>query len=205
MRAHYHNGYAMQYRFDHFTGTVTRGSIRTMEVSSIRARNITMLVERGGGPTAFGQMIDRDQAQVSQWTSETKPKPIGGRLARYIEEKLGHERGWLDHPQWDGDEVAPHSRSHALRLDPEIVSSAHKALRDMYALKKRVYHEDDVARFLLLYEKYAMRKAGVSEAELLGAGLDDTEMPQGAASGRRDDGVPDAGADKRVVARRVRR
>jgi hypothetical protein len=99
----------------------------------------------------------------------------------------------------------PLPHSHGLRLDPEIVASAHKALHDMYALKERVYHEDDVARFLLLYEKYAMRKAGVSEAELLGAGLDDTEMPQGAASGRRDDGVPDAGTDKRAMAGRVRR
>lgn len=103
-----------------------------------------------------------------------------------------------------GVKSAAPSHSHPVRLDPEIVAAAHKALRDMYALKERIYHEDDVARFLLLYDKYAMRKAGVSEAELLGAGLDDTEMPQGAPSGR-DDGVPDAGTDKRVVARRVRR
>lgn len=96
------------------------------------------------------------------------------------------------------------SHSHPMRLDPEIVSSAHESLRDMYALKERIYHEDDVARFLLIYEKFAMRKAGVSEAELLGAGLDDTEMPQGAPSGR-NDGVPDAGTDTRTVARRVRR
>lgn len=99
---------------------------------------------------------------------------------------------------------APESRSHAVRLDPEIVASAHESLRQMYALKKRMYHEDDVARFLLLYDKYAMRKAGVSEAELLGAGLDDIGMPQGAPSERRD-GVPDAGTNKRALAGRVRR
>jgi transcriptional regulator with XRE-family HTH domain len=96
------------------------------------------------------------------------------------------------------------SHSHPVRLDPEIVTSAHEALSGMYAGKGRVYPQDDVARFLLIYEKFALRKAGVSEAELLGAGLDDTEMPQG-APGERNDGVPDAGAHKRAVARRVRK
>jgi hypothetical protein len=105
---------------------------------------------------------------------------------------------------WSSMEIAPGSHSHVMRLDPEIVEAAHKALGDLYALKKRTYHRDDVARFLLLYEKFAMRKAGVSEAELLGAGLDDNEMPQGAPS-ERNDGVPDAGAGKRAMARRVRR
>lgn len=71
-----------------------------MDVTEIRAKNVTMLVEKHGGPTAFGQRIARDQVQVSQWTSPSNPKPIGGRLARYIEETLGHGKGWLDHPQW---------------------------------------------------------------------------------------------------------
>lgn len=174
-----------------------------MDASRTRTLNIAMLVEQAGGPTMFGKLIDRDQVQVSQWMSAKKPKPIGGRLARYIEGKIGREAGWLDQPHWGGETIAL-SASQSMRLDPEIVSSAHNALSGMYATKGRIYPKEDVARFLLIYEKFAMRKAGVSEAELLGAGLDDTEMPQGATGGR-NDGVPDAGAGKRAMARRVRR
>lgn len=175
-----------------------------MDATSTRARNVAMLVEQAGGPTAFGKLIDRDQVQVSQWTSETKPKAIGGRLARYIEGKLGREKGWLDHPQWNAHEPAPPSQSQAVRLDPEIVIATHQALADMYAAKKRTYHKEDVARFVLVYEKLAARKAGVTDAELFGAGLaEDTGISGGA--GGRDAGVPGKGADKGVVARRVRR
>jgi hypothetical protein len=71
-----------------------------MDASEIRRRNIEQLVRQAGGPTEFARLVGRDQAQVSQWISVTKPKPIGGRLARDIEERLGHERGWLDRPQW---------------------------------------------------------------------------------------------------------
>lgn len=95
------------------------------------------------------------------------------------------------------------SHSQSLRLDPEIVSSAHAALSGMYKSHGLTYPQGDVARFVHIYEKYAMRKAGVSEAELLGAGLGDTDKPQGAESERKD-GVRDAGDDKRTVARRVR-
>jgi len=175
-----------------------------MDVSSIRAQNIAMLVEQWGGPTAFGREIERDQVQVSQWTSSSKPKPIGGRLARYIEGKLGYEHGWLDRPQWKAGETASESRSQPLRLDPEIVEATHKALTDMYSLKGRTYHQEDVARFVLVYGKLALRKAGVSEAELFGAGLSDTLTPQGATS-ERAIGVPGKGADKGALARRIRR
>lgn len=101
-------------------------------------------------------------------------------------------------------EAASESRSQPMRLDPEIVEATHKALTDMYSLKGRTYHEEDVARFVLVYEKLALRKAGVSEAELFGAGLSDTLTPQGATS-ERTAGVPSKGTDKGVVARRVRR
>ncbi|NID14995.1 hypothetical protein [Luteibacter yeojuensis] len=71
-----------------------------MEASEIRRRNIEMLVRAAGGPGVFARRVGREQTQVSQWISVKTPKAIGGRLARDIEEHLGHERGWLDRPQW---------------------------------------------------------------------------------------------------------
>lgn len=118
-----------------------------------------------------------------------------------IAKALGVSVGDLlaEHPT--AGSAAPTSHSLHLRLDPEIVFSAQQALADMYRAKGRTYHGDDVARFVLLYEKYASRKAGVPEAELFGAGLSDFRT--GAAS-ERSDGVPNEGADKGAVARRVR-
>lgn len=175
-----------------------------MDATSTRAKNIAMLVDQAGGPTAFGKLIDRDQVQVSQWTSLTKPKPIGGRLARYIDRRLGRDPGWLDRPQWGEAEAAAASNSQSVRLDPEIVSSTHQALKEMYALKGRVYHEEDVARFVLVYEKLAARKAGVTEAELFGAGLSESMERTGGTS-ERNASAPSEGADTRTVARRIRR
>jgi transcriptional regulator with XRE-family HTH domain len=101
-------------------------------------------------------------------------------------------------------EAASESRSHPLRLDPEIVEATHAAMTDMYKRNGRSYPIEAVARFVLVYEKLALRKAGVSEAELFGAGLSDTLTPQGATS-ERTAGVPSKGTDKGTVARRIRR
>lgn len=153
-------------------------------------------------PAKVARRLNVSAARLNNWEARGISQ-AGAVIAQGV---YGCSAAWIvtGNGERNSREAAPESQSHDVRLDPEIVSSAHKALKDMYALKKRVYHEDDVARFLLLYDKYAMRKAGVPEAELLGAGLDDIEMPQGASS-ERNDGVPDAGANKRAVARRVRR
>jgi len=174
-----------------------------MDVTEIRQANVGMLVTAAGGPTEFGKRIERDQAQVSQWLSPTNPKPIGGRLARYIESRIGRDKGWLDRPQWEGaSQSAPSNDSQLVRLDQEIVEATHKALKDMYRVKNRVYHEQDVARFVIVYEKLAARKAGATEAELFGAGLSGDQ--EGEAGGR-DAGMPSKGANTGTVARRVRR
>lgn len=92
-----------------------------MDVSEIRRTNVSALVAEAGGPTEFGKRIDRDQAQVSQWLSATNPKPIGGRLARYIETRIGREAGWLDRPQWQ-------SARSELRPDQQAILDLWEAL-----------------------------------------------------------------------------
>jgi transcriptional regulator with XRE-family HTH domain len=104
-----------------------------------------------------------------------------------------------DFPDESG--TAAPSRSHHERLDPEIVSDAHEALAKMYARAKRTYPEEDVARFVHIYEKFAQRRAGVPEAEILGAGLSDFTVTGGV--GERAKGVPDDGGDKGNLARRI--
>jgi transcriptional regulator with XRE-family HTH domain len=98
-------------------------------------------------------------------------------------------------------ESAVSSRSHHTRLDDEIVSATHGALADLYRDARRIYPHDDVDRFVRLYEQLAARKAGVPEAELLGAGF----TRNAGGSSERSNEVPGKGAGKEDVARRVRR
>jgi hypothetical protein len=65
-----------------------------MDNKSVRRQNIKLLVQKAGGPTEFGKLIDREQVQVSQWVGG---KNIGDRLARHIEERLHVAEGTLDH------------------------------------------------------------------------------------------------------------
>jgi hypothetical protein len=95
-----------------------------MDNKAVRKANVAMLVRMHQGPTAFGQLIERDQVQVSQWLGG---KPIGDRLARHIEEKLGKPKGWLDVLQDDasgGLQAAPLQGSHHVRLDFTKLSEA---------------------------------------------------------------------------------
>ena len=156
----------MQYRFDHLPVLVTHGSIADMDVTRTRALNIAMLVEQSGGPTAFGKLIDRDQVQVSQWTSAKKPKPIGGRLARYIEGRLGRERGWLDRPQWEAETAMP-SASQSVRLDAEMILDVVQSLQHVFAEIGLVYSvEDEPGLFAeFLEDRIAMRDIRSVEAK----------------------------------------
>lgn len=62
------------------------------------------LVAQAGGPSpwanAYGAKAPNGRvwsaAQVSQWISETNPKPIGERLARHLEHAQGLHPGALD-------------------------------------------------------------------------------------------------------------
>jgi transcriptional regulator with XRE-family HTH domain len=118
-----------------------------------------------------------------------------------IAKALGVSVGDLlsDNPLHDGSAVS--SRSRHTRLDDEIVSATHGALAELYRDARRIYPQDDVTRFVRLYEQLAARKAGVPEAELLGAGF--TRNTGG--DSERSDEVPGKGAGKKDVARRVRR
>jgi hypothetical protein len=155
---------------------------------------------------SLGAELGVSQGAVSHWTGARLPVPA--KRAPKLALLLGFDdpgeisTAYRAVVAMAAEPSAP-SHSHHARLDPEIVSSAQQALAEMYKANGRTYHGDDVARFVLLYEKYASRKAGVPEAELFGAGLSDFRT-KGAAS-ERVDGVPDAGTSKRAVARRVRR
>jgi hypothetical protein len=131
-----------------------------MDVTEIRRRNVSLLIDQSGGPTEFGRRIERDQAQVSQWTSAANPKPIGGRLARHIESKVGQSDGWLDAPHF-ATKSAPESHSQSVRPDPEIVRDVARALQEVFAeLGYEPFDPaklDDAELFVELYQRVLAR------------------------------------------------
>lgn len=166
-----------------------------MDVTTIRARNIAMLVEQHGGPTAFGREIERDQVQVSQWTSHLKPKPIGGRLARYIEAKIGRDHGWLDRPHWIAEEPAEYGQSQPLKLDPEIVRRAGRALNLRYKKAGGYNLEDRPEEFVRAYELWLGMDDAYENPEVYNLVILHADLsPQGANDERGSEGAPTHGA-----------
>jgi hypothetical protein len=167
-----------------------------MDVTEIRRRNVSLLIEQSGGPTEFGRRIERDQAQVSQWTSATNPKPIGGRLARHIESKVGQSDGWLDAPHFTAD-TAPQSHSQSVRLDPEIVRDVARALQEVFA--ELDYEPFDLAQdaelFVDLYQRMLERGEASSTGNLVWLGTRIKERARlGAPSDERSKGTHGKGA-----------
>lgn len=86
-----------------------------MDIGEIRHRNFTALIEglersgikrRGDQGARLGGFLSA--SYVSQLLGG---KHMGDDVARKISEAMGHDRGWMDRPQWDGaitvDAVAP--------------------------------------------------------------------------------------------------
>lgn len=71
--------------------------------TEIRRDNLRALVRQSGGVARFSERINRSPAQVSQWLNAApdhktgKPRAIGDKSARHIEQSIGLPHGWLDH------------------------------------------------------------------------------------------------------------
>lgn len=85
-----------------------------MDAKTARTLNVRALVAANDGPAGFGRMIQRAPTQVSQWISETNPKPIGHALARHIEECAGLPSGSLDVFSFSGSK--PRVTVHAYKI-----------------------------------------------------------------------------------------
>lgn len=73
-----------------------------MNAEQIRTENIRSLIDRYGGNKEFCEAIGKTKSQVSQWANNSKssttgkPITISPRSCRYIEDKLGLPRNWID-------------------------------------------------------------------------------------------------------------
>ena len=81
-----------------------------MDAATARTTNIRLWVAEAGGPAEFARRYGGDdwvQAQVSQWTSQSRPKGIGNKLAREIERRLGKSPGSMDQEPGHSNEGKP--------------------------------------------------------------------------------------------------
>lgn len=141
------------------------------------------LVAAAGGPTEWVRRYGGTrwtQAQVSQWISDTKPKGIGGNLARDLEGVMGLAHGDLDRP--GSAEVAPTSQP--ARLDPATVRATHELLRGAYADAGKEYDiEAEPDLFVIVYERLAGLARQPTLAEVVSIGRAIGERQQGAVKG----------------------
>lgn len=71
-------------------------------LAEIRRENMGQLVKEFGGNKELGEVIEKSEAQVGQWVVGSKDSKTGKRrgmrddTCRWIEEKTGKPKGWLD-------------------------------------------------------------------------------------------------------------
>lgn len=95
-----------------------------MDAPSYRTHHMRHLVAQAGGPAGWIRKhagTRWQQAQVSQWISESNPKGIGHKLARDLEVAMGLPHGYLDLPG-DGGESMPMAGNTADHGAAEVIA-----------------------------------------------------------------------------------
>lgn len=166
----YQNGYGFAIPNREFPKLGTPTTLTGMDAKTARTLNIRNWVAAEGGPAQFSQKFDGRwaAAQVSQWISETNPKPIGHALARELELAGGRRPGSLDHIQDEakvkGSGIAEPS-SHYLTLDAAILADAYLLAYQEAGIELGVEYrlEKDPQRTVNAYEFLTSGKRGAGD------------------------------------------
>ncbi|MGZ8956720.1 MAG: hypothetical protein ACXW0G_02705 [Methylosarcina sp.] len=93
----------------------------------IKRLNLKILIADAGGPTKLAELVDTNQAYISQLTRVKKPRNIGPKLARRLEEVFNKPIGWMDVLHLlDIDEKIPNEEL----ADPALVMIKEHLLHD---------------------------------------------------------------------------
>lgn len=175
-----------------------------MDASTARTENMRRHVAKSGGPTEWAREFGGDrwtQAQVSQWISESKPKGIGGNLARDLEAAMGLERGTLDRAPLENG-----AASQSPRLDASTIVDAMKALHRIYS--DRDLDPPDLTKLEDAEEfaRYYARTAEIEDDPIVAALVAEDRVRRqavGGQDGREAGGAsPSVGAHGPVAARK---
>lgn len=79
-----------------FSGSAFSSMLCGMDIIGIRRENLRRLAEQRGGMARLAEALDRSLSQLSQLIGENPSGNIGNKFARYVEQALGLEHGWLD-------------------------------------------------------------------------------------------------------------
>lgn len=119
-----------------------------MDIDQTRRQNLHQICQQltDGNQQKLADLLDRAQSLVNRYLNE---KPIGSRFARYVEERLGLDKGALDAPPGTagGDMVLLHhylvSKEMAQvaadleKLDPEVREQIAVMVHTLVANKRR--------------------------------------------------------------------
>lgn len=105
-------------RIPFISASLFNGRMKTIE--EIRWENLCYLIEKHGGVTRFADLVGSSQSQISQLKNRSpdsktgKQKKLGSAQAREMEDKLGFDRGWMDHDHTDRE------YEHWLKIPKEV-------------------------------------------------------------------------------------
>ena len=75
-----------------YTGTM----LDEKTVVEIRRENLRAIASDIGGQARLAEVLGTSEGLISRWIGKNASKPIGEKIARKIEERLGKPRFWLD-------------------------------------------------------------------------------------------------------------
>ena len=138
-------------------------TITGMDATTARTENMRRLVAEAGGQSEWTRLYGGTRwqpSQVSQWISETKPKGIGGNLARDLEAAMGLANGELDRP--------PSTESHAVGIDIPTLRSAHRLMQMVAEIRGDEPVPDiNVAYLAMAYETVAAEASSLDDSNIL--------------------------------------
>lgn len=85
-----------------YSNLADRYSVQMETISEIRVAKLRTLIDEYGGIKKFCEKIERSEAQVYQWLNAApdsksgRPRSMGNKSARYIEDKCDKPEGWMD-------------------------------------------------------------------------------------------------------------
>ncbi len=161
-------------------------------VEDIRRENLALLIASHGGQRALADALGKSPAQLSQWINKSpdaktgRPRVMGSRAARSIEEALGLLPGWMDAPRAT-QQGALHHESQFQRPNPEILIATLDFLERAFgSLGKEFSLRSDADLFADAYEWLADDDRPIDERNLVNFAQWRERQQQGSTGGKND-------------------
>jgi hypothetical protein len=112
-------------------------------IDEIRRENLSLLKDKMGGVGNLAEFLGRDASQISQWLNASahsgtgKPRGMRSESCRYIEQKFGKPKGWMERDNGasavaeGGEAISAIEASNLILLYGKANQEGRKAIMDL--------------------------------------------------------------------------